>query len=127
MELVVAALLVSGAIAGLFSALVNANVFIQPQANISRNIARMHMERFREAVRGDWWGDPDSLALVNNGTPGMPLTLPSTFGQDISLGTVAADGLTYTVTYKVTRMHIPGSPPVGAGGDYRRVQVDVTW
>ncbi len=125
-ELVAAAILISGVIVGLFSALVSANAFMMPHTNVSREIARMHMESFREGVRGDWWGDPSSFNTTNVGTSGMPLTLPATWQQDLPLGTVTADGITYTVTYKVTRMYV-GSPPTGLGGDYRRVQVDVTW
>ena len=108
-ETILAALLLSTVVAGMYGAFVSAARWNRPPFNIAHNIAREKLENLYEAVRADWW---------DTGT-----TAPAGYRLDVGSypdGQVTVDGLAYSREYIVSAVQ-------GGYADYRRVEVKVQW
>ena len=108
MEIIIAMALFTLSAAGLYSAFISANRWIQPTSNnqnIATYVAGGELEKLYPAVRQDWWDGA-----------GHPLTVT---GGDQLEGTVVLDGVTYTKRKNVSAVN-------GATG-YRKVVETISW
>jgi hypothetical protein len=108
LEISVAALLLTGVMAGLYSSFVTANRWIQPQSNAAYSVARERLESLHEYVRQDWWA-----------SAGHPLSV----GGPNPDGSATIDDVSYAREYSVINVD---SDSDGVQ-DYRRAQVTVSW
>lgn len=108
-ELVMAALLLTGLMSLIFAALTTANKILNAeQGGLAYYLARNRIERLHEAVRHDWWSDAYASHPLTVKTD--PLPTPWEFVW-INYKTHGWRHDVYTV----------------AGRDYRRVDADVQW
>ena len=102
MEIMLAALLLTGMMVSLFAAFSTAGGWIQQSENgPAYNLLRERAERLQDAVRQDTWAVGGVLVPGSYGPEGITL-----------------DGVTYSRQYTVAAV---------AGKDYRKATVKVTW
>ena len=103
LELVIAALLLSATVAGLFGAFVTAHRWGTGDNTTAAFLAANRLEALAESVRADWWP-----------VAGHPLSQGGPFADGANL----LNTITYNRAYTVSDV---------AGRDYRRVDVSVQW
>ena len=113
-EVIVAALLISGVMALLLSAFVTASHWLRPEENVAYDLGREWFENLYERVRQDGWTDAAGpLWPRDPRDPAYP-------EQNFDL-----DGVRYTRAYRVESINADQDRQ--GIEDYRRVRMTVRW